>query len=87
MFDRDSGQVDPAVVAYWREHFDIAYRLQRDWPQPKADLDGKIHVIVGTADTFYLDGAVHKFKAVLDGLHAKSDVRFLPEKTHFDLYA
>ena len=41
---------------------------------------------MGTADTFYLDGAAHKLKAVLDGLHAKSDFRFLPERTHGDLY-
>ncbi|MGZ3181225.1 MAG: alpha/beta hydrolase [Telluria sp.] len=87
LFDRATGAVDPAVAAYWREHFDIAYRLQRDWPTLKADLDGKIHLIVGTADTFYLDGAAHRLQAVLEGLHAKADFRFLPAKTHFDLYA
>jgi len=86
MFDRDTGDVDPAVVTYWRDNFDIAYRTKRDWPQVKADLDGKIHLIVGTADTFYLDGAAHKFKAVMDGLNAKTDFRFIPDKTHFDLY-
>lgn len=51
-----------------------------------ADLDGKIHVIVGTADTFYLDGPTRRLKAVLDRLHAKSDVRFREGRTHFDLY-
>ncbi|HLI18983.1 MAG TPA: alpha/beta hydrolase-fold protein [Rhodanobacteraceae bacterium] len=86
MFNRDTGDVDPAVVAYWREHYDIAYRLQHDWPELKPDLDGKIHIWVGTADTFYLDGAVHKLKAVLDGLHAKSDIHFVPGRTHFDIY-
>ena len=50
------------------------------------DLDGKVHVIVGDADTFYLDGAARRLKAVLEGLGAKADVRFLPGKTHFDLY-
>jgi hypothetical protein len=87
LFDRDTGAVDPAVAAYWREHFDIAHRLQRDWPALKPDLDGKIHLVVGTADTFYLDGAAHRLQAVLEGLHAKADFRFLPGKTHFDLYA
>lgn len=87
MFDRDTGVVDPAVLAYWRDHYDIAHLVQANWPRLKADLDGKIHVIVGTADTFYLDGASHKLKTVLDGLGAKSDFRFLPGKTHFDLYA
>jgi len=86
MFDRDTGVVDPAVVAYWRDHYDIAYRLQREWPQLKADLDGKIHLYVGTADTFYLDGAAHKLQAVLDRLHAKSEFHVLPDRTHFDLY-
>ncbi len=86
MFDRDTGAVDPAVVAYWRDHYDIAHLVQTNWPRLKGDLDGKIHLIVGTADTFYLDGAAHRLKAVLDGLGAKSDFRFLPDRTHFDLF-
>ncbi|KRE92498.1 enterochelin esterase [Frateuria sp. Soil773] len=86
MFDRDTGAVDPAVVAYWRDHYDIAHRVKTNWAALKPDLDGKIHLIVGTADTFYLDGAAHRFKAVLDGLHAKADFRFLPDRTHGDLY-
>lgn len=86
MFDRATGVVDPAVVAYWREHYDIAERIRTHWPALKADLDGKIHLIVGTADTFYLDGAAHRLQATLDGLGARSDFRFLPDRTHFDLY-
>jgi S-formylglutathione hydrolase FrmB len=86
MFDRGTGAVDPAVVAYWRDHYDIAHRLQSDWPRLKAALDGKLHVYVGTADTFYLDGAAHRLQAVLDGLGAKSEFRFVPGRTHFDLY-
>ena len=86
MFNRDTGDVDPAVVSYWRDHYDVAYRLKQHWPDLKTDLDGKIHLYVGTADTFYLDGAAHKLKAVLDGLGAKSDIRFLPDRTHFDMY-
>jgi S-formylglutathione hydrolase FrmB len=87
MFNRDTGDVDPAVMPYWRDHYDIAYRLQNNWSTLKPDLDGKIHLYVGTADTFYLDGAAHRLKAVLDGLHAHSDIRFIPGRTHFDLYA
>lgn len=86
MFNRDTGDVDPQVVAYWRDHYDIAHRLQTDWPALKPDLDGKIHLYVGTADTFYLDGAAHRLKAVLDGLGAHAEFRFIPNRTHFDLY-
>ncbi|MCL1634529.1 esterase family protein [Luteimonas sp. SX5] len=87
LFDRDTGRVDPQVAAYWREHYDIAHRLRTQWPALKADLDGKVHVIVGDADTFYLDGSARKLKATLETLGAKTDVRFLPGRTHFDLYA
>jgi hypothetical protein len=86
MFDRVTGEVDPAVAAYWRDHYDIAHRLAADWPRLKPDLDGKIHIAVGTADTFYLDGAAHRLQAVLDGLGAKSRFQFIPGRTHFDLY-
>ena len=86
MFDRTTGAVDPAVVAYWNKHYDIAARLKAEWPALKPDLDGKVHLIVGTADTFYLDGAARRLEAVMRGLGAKTDFRYLPDKTHFDLY-
>jgi len=76
----------PVVVTYWRDHYDIAWRLKNHWPELKPDLDGKIHLYVGTADTFYLDGAAHKLQAVLDGLHAKSSFHFLEGRTHGNLY-
>lgn len=87
LFDRETGAVDPEVAAYWCEHYDIARRLQTRWQQLQPDLDGKIHVIVGTADSYYLDGAVHRLQAVLDGLHARSYFRYLPGRTHGNLYA
>ena len=31
MFNRDTGDVYPAVVRYWRDHYDIAWRLQHQW--------------------------------------------------------
>src|SRR3546814_19988751 len=85
--DRATGTIDPAVAAYWREHYDIAHIVERDWTRLKPDLDGKIHLIVGTADTFYLDGPAHRLQAVLDRPGAKSSFRFVPGRTHFDLYA
>lgn len=86
MFDRASGKVDPAVVAYWRDHFDIAHRIQTQWPQLRPYLDGKIHVIVGTADTFYLNQSAELLKGVLQKVGAHAEVQFLPGKTHGNLY-
>jgi hypothetical protein len=86
MFDRSTGDVDPNVLAYWREHWDLAHIVQTHWAERKADLKGRIHLYVGTADTFYLDGAAHKLEAVLRGLGADAHFTYIPDRTHFDLY-
>jgi S-formylglutathione hydrolase FrmB len=87
MFDHVTGDVDPDVVAYWREHYDLAHIVETHWAERGADLKGRIHLYVGTADTFYLDGAAHKLDAVLEGLGAGAQFHYLPGRTHFDLYA
>jgi enterochelin esterase-like enzyme len=86
MFDRATGNVDPKVVAYWRDHYDLAHILERDWAKRGADLKGRIHLYVGTADTFYLDGAAHKLDAVLARLGADAHFTYIPDRTHMDLY-
>ncbi len=86
MFNRETGDVNPDVVAYWHDHYDLAHICATDWAERGPYLKGKIHVFVGTADTFYLDGAAHKFDAVLQGLHADAHFTFIPDRTHFDLY-
>jgi len=86
LFDRATGRIDPAVVAYWHDNYDIANILRRNWAALKPDLDGKIHLTVGTADTFYLDGPAHRLEAAMRAIGAKTDFRYLPGKTHFDLY-
>jgi S-formylglutathione hydrolase FrmB len=86
MFDRKTGDVNPDVMAYWREHWDLAQTVETHWADRSADLKGRIHLFVGTADTFYLDGSAHKLDAVLQRLGADAHFTFLPDKTHFDLY-
>jgi hypothetical protein len=86
MFDRETGDVDPYVAAYWRDHYDIAHLVAKNWKTIGPDLRGKIHLFVGTADTFYLDGPAHRLQAVLDSLHAGAHFTFIPGRTHMDLY-
>ncbi|HTE47483.1 MAG TPA: alpha/beta hydrolase-fold protein [Gemmatimonadaceae bacterium] len=86
VFDRTTGAVDSGVLAYWKEHYDVAERLRRHWPELKHDLDGKIHLSVGSADTFYLDGSAHRLEATMKGLGAKTDFRYIEGRGHFDLY-
>ena len=87
MFDRSTGAVDPKVVAYWGEHYDLANITERTWPQRGPMLRGRIHLFVGTADTFYLDGAAHLFESRLTKLGAEPHFTYLPGRSHFDLYA
>jgi S-formylglutathione hydrolase FrmB len=86
MFDRTTGAVDSAVVAYWKDHYDVAERLRRHWPELRGDLDGKIHLTVGSADTFYLDGSARRLEATMKALGARTDFRYIEGRTHFDLY-
>lgn len=86
LFDHATGNVDPEVMAYWHEHYDLAHIVETHWAERGADWKGKIHLYVGTADTFYLDGAAHKLDAVLGGLGAEAQFHYLPDRTHFDLY-
>jgi hypothetical protein len=54
-----TGVINKDVVPYWRDHYDLTYIMQRDWKTLGPKLVGKLHVMVGTADTYYLDHAVH----------------------------
>jgi hypothetical protein len=59
IFDKVTGAIDPQVAAYWKDHYDLSYILQRDWSQLGPKLRGKIHVYVGSADTYFLNNAVY----------------------------
>ncbi|HWE86217.1 MAG TPA: alpha/beta hydrolase-fold protein [Terracidiphilus sp.] len=86
MFDHATGDVHPDVVAYWHDHYDLANIAETRWAERGPDLKGRIHLYVGTADTFYLDGAAHKMDAVLARLGADAQFHYIPGRTHFDLY-
>ena len=85
MFDRLTGAVNPSVVSAW-QRYDIVHTIQSHWPELQPDLDGKIHVYVGTKDTFYLDGAAHRLDAALRQLNAHAQITFLDGRSHFNVY-
>jgi hypothetical protein len=59
IFDKVTGVIDHKVAAYWREHYDLEAILERDWPQLGPKLAGKIHIYVGSDDTYFLNDAVY----------------------------
>ncbi|HEY0785597.1 MAG TPA: alpha/beta hydrolase-fold protein [Acidobacteriaceae bacterium] len=86
MFDHQTGEVHPAIVAYWHDHYDLAHLVEAHWAERASLLTGRLHLVVGTADTFYLDGSAHLFEARLEALHAQPHFTYLPGRTHSDLY-
>lgn len=86
MFDRKTGDVNPAAVAYWHNHWDLANVVKSTWPERGRYLKGKIHLIVGTADTFYLNESAQLFQQVLEGLGADAHFTYRPDRTHMNLY-
>ncbi len=85
LFDRATGAIDPAVVKHW-ERYDIATILRRDWPVLGPKLAGKLHLIVGTEDTFHLNEGVALLAKELHALGSDAEVTFVPGRDHLDLY-
>ena len=68
IFDKETGVIDPVTAAYWKEHFDLSAILQRDWSVLGGKLEGKLHIYVGSADTFFLNDGVYYLEDVLKEL-------------------
>ena len=57
MFNRETGEVIPEVVEHWKQ-YDIRKYLEDNWDELSPKLAGKLHIIAGGMDTFYLEDAV-----------------------------
>jgi hypothetical protein len=68
IYDKQTGVIDPAIAGYWREHYDLTHIIARDWPKLGPKLAGKIHIYVGSADTYYLNDAVYFAQDTLQAL-------------------
>ena len=65
IWDKLTGEIDPDTAAYWREHYDLRYILERDWKTLGPKLKGKIHIYVGDMDNYYLNNAVYLMEEFL----------------------
>ncbi len=86
LFDRRTGTIDPEVAEYWEKHYDIANLLRTNWKKIGPLLNGKIHLTVGTADTFHLDAPARLLEQTIKDLGGKASFTYLEGRTHFDLY-
>jgi S-formylglutathione hydrolase FrmB len=81
LWDRKTGEIDPIVAEYWKK-YDINLILEKNWSTLSPKLKGKLHVITGSLDTFYLEGAVKLVKKTLEGLGSDAVVEIHPGKDH-----
>jgi pimeloyl-ACP methyl ester carboxylesterase len=85
LFDRDTGRIDPFVQKAW-ERYDISRILRDNWTRLGPKLRGKLHIIVGTADTFHLEEAAYLLRDTLKSLGSDAVFEFIEGRDHFDLY-
>jgi hypothetical protein len=82
IWDKETGVIDPAVAAHWRENYDLGHILQRDWNKGLGrKLQGKINLYVGDMDNYYLNNAVY---LVEDFLRSTRDPPFGGEVAYGD---
>jgi pimeloyl-ACP methyl ester carboxylesterase len=84
LWDRKTGRIDPAVATAW-EAYDIRLKLQRNWKELGPKLQGKLHIITGSLDTFYLEGAVRLLGETLKELGSDAEVTIIDGADHGSL--
>jgi hypothetical protein len=77
LWNRITGAVDSDVANTWRK-YDIGLILRSNWKDLGPKLKGKLHVYMGTQDTFYLEGATELLQKDLRALGSDAIVELLP---------
>jgi pimeloyl-ACP methyl ester carboxylesterase len=81
LWNRETGTVDRSVAKTW-ERYDISLVIERDWQRLKPLLAGKLHVTMGTLDTFYLEGAAMLLARRLKELGSDAEVNLIEGASH-----
>ncbi len=89
IFDKETGAIDHKVAEYWKEHYDLDAILQKNWETLGPKLQGKIHLYVGDADTYFLNDAVYLMEDFLKttgtpghGVPYEGEVKYGPRAEH-----
>ena len=84
LWDRKTGKIDLSVAEAWKQ-YDIRMIVDNNWPTLGPKLAGKVHVYMGGADTFYLDGATRLLQASLKKLGSNAKVEIFEGRDHGSL--
>jgi hypothetical protein len=75
IWDKQTGEIDKSVAAYWREHYDLVNIMRRDWATLGPKLRGKITLNVGLSDNFFLNNAVYLAEDFLKTAQPPADAK------------
>lgn len=83
-WDRSTGAVNADVARQW-QRFDISRFIRQHGQHLQNKLANKIHIHMGTLDTFYLNGAVPLLADRLAAAMIPATIEMHPGKDHFNL--
>jgi hypothetical protein len=61
-FDKRTGEIHSQVAQYWKDNFDLLEYLKRNWATVGPKLVDKLHIYIGTMDTYQLNYAVRELE-------------------------
>jgi len=62
LFDKQTGVINKQVAAYWKEHYDLLYYLQKNWSTVGPKIVDKLFFYTGDADTYYLNNSTKELE-------------------------
>ena len=81
MFDRETGAVISEVAEHWKQ-YDIRHLLESNWEELSPKLAGKIHIVAGEIDTFYLEDAVIKLQKFFEQKNFDASIQVIEGGDH-----
>jgi len=77
IMDKLTGAIDPEIAEHWKR-YDIRRVLEEDWSSLEPTLKGKLHIITGASDTYYLETAAEALRDFLQTTEYGGYVEILP---------
>lgn len=85
LFDRQDGKINPDVAKAW-EKYDIATIIRNNAEHLRPLLQDKIHLTVGTIDTFHLDEPARLLQKTMQDAGIRAKFTYLEGRDHMNLY-
>jgi hypothetical protein len=85
VFNKETGEINSEVAAYWKENFDLVHIMKRDWNTLGKKVEGKINLYCGDMDNFYLNNAVYLAEEFLKSTvnpHYNGEVKYGDKAEH-----